>query len=325
MANALVTGITGQGGSYLADLLLEKGYEVHGIVRRSSQNTLANIQHLLDNPDYYTGKLYLHYLDLTTSEGLSDLVVKADEVYNMAAQSHVGISFNIPEYTGDVTGLSATRLLETIRHSGRAKEIKYYQSSSSEQFGSSPPPQNEDTPMHPQSPYSIAKLYAYWMTKIYRSGYGIFAVNGIWFNNESPRRGENFLTRKVTKAVARIALGKQTELRLGNLEPERDWGFTPEYIAVAHKMLQQDHPDDYVIGTEETHTVQDFVEYSFDAFGLDWHDYVVRDPAFMRPNEVNHLQADCSKAKRLLGWNPQVKLRELVKIMVMADYEKERG
>ncbi len=319
MTNALLTGVTGQDSSYLAELLLEKGYEVHGIVRRSSQNTLANIQHLLDNRNFF-----LHYLDLNTSEGLADFVAKADEVYNLAAQSHVGISFNIPEYTGDVTGLGATRLLEAIRHSGRAKEIKYYQAGSSEQFGNSAGVQNEDTPMHPQSPYAVAKLYAYWMTKIYRTGYGIFAVNGLLQNHESPRRGENFLTRKVTKAAARIALGKQNELRLGNLDPERDWGYALEYMEVVWKMLQQDQPDDYMIGTEETHTVRDFVQYSFETFDLDWHNYVIHDQAFMRPNDVNHLQADCSKAKRLLGWDPQVKLQELVKIMVMADYEREQ-
>lgn len=315
---AVVTGVTGQDGSYLAELLLAKDYEVHGIVRRSSQYTLGNIQHLVDNR-----KLFLHYLDLTTSEGMADLVGNSDEVYNLAAQSHVGISFNIPEYTGEITGLGTVRLLEAIRHSGRADKIKYYQACTSEQFGSSQPPQNEDTPMHPQSPYSAAKLYAYWMTKLYRTGYGIFAVNGILFNHESPRRGENFVTRKITKAVARIALGKQNELRLGNLDPERDWGYAPEYVEIAWRMLQQEKPDDYVIGTEETHTIRDFVEYAFGIYGMDWHDYVIQDQAFMRPNDVNHLQADCTKAKILLGWKPQVKLRELVHIMCDADYEKE--
>jgi|SRR3972149_6966178 len=314
----IVVGCNGQDGSYLTELLLEKGYEVHGVIRRASQNTLGNIEQVLTNPN-----LHLHYLDLNTSEGLAELVEKADEVYNLAAQSHVGISFNIPEYTGDVTGLGATRLLEAIRHSGRAKEIKYYQACTSEQFGASPSPQNEDTPMHPQSPYAIAKLYAYWMTKIYRTGYGMFAVNGILFNHESPRRGENFVTRKITKAVARIALGKQKELRLGNLDPERDWGYSPEYMEIAWRMLQQDQPDDYVIGTEETHTIRDFVDAAFKLFGLDWHDYVIQDQAFMRPNDVNHLQADCSKAKRLLGWNPTVKMAELVEIMVDADWQKE--
>lgn len=315
MARALITGITGQDGSYLAEFLLEKGYEVHGLIRRTATDNTTNIKHLLD-------KIILHHGDLSTSDGLAEMCQDMDEVYNLAAQSHVGISFNIPEYTAEVTGLGPLRILEAIRKSRR--KIKFYQASTSEMFGSTPPPQNEKTCMNPKSPYSAAKMFAYQTVKNYREGYGIFACNGILFNHESPRRTDNFLTRKVTKAVARISLGYQHDLKLGNLTAERDWGYAPEYVQVMWKMLQQDQPDDYVIGTEETHTVRDWVEESFRGCGLDWRRYVKVDSEMLRPNDVNHLQADCSYAREKLGWYPEVKFSRLINIMVDADLASEK-
>lgn len=314
MRKACLTGITGQDASYLAEFLLAKGYEVHGMIRRTATDNTRNIVHLIGKPNFF-----LHWGDLSTSDGLSDMVQDMDEVYNLAAQSHVGISFDIPEYTGEVTGLGTLRLLEAIRRSSRKDKIRFFQASSSEMFGNAPPPQNEDTPMHPRSPYAIAKLYAYWMVRNYRDGYGIHASNAISQNHESPRRGENFLTHKVTKAVANIYAGNQKSLGLGNLMAERDWGYAPEFVEVFWKMLQQDEPDDYVIGTEETHTVQDWVAEAFDYMGMDYRDYVKVDPEMLRPNDVNHLQADCAKARSKLGWNPLYTFKPLVRLMVDAD------
>lgn len=307
---ALLTGICGQDGSYLAEYLLHLGYEVHGLIRRVSGNNFHNIQHIL-------GDIKLHYGDLTSGDKLVGLVDGMDEVYNLAAQSHVGISNDIPEYTGNVNGLGVVRLLEAIRQSG--KPIKLYQAATSEQYGSAPPPQNEDTPMQPSSPYSIAKLYAYWMVRNYRETYGMFACNGIMFNHESPRRGENFVTRKITKAVANILMGKQDKLYLGNLSPKRDWGYAPEYVMMMHRMLQYNRATDWVIGTGITHTIQDFVDEAFHWAELDPKKYVETNDALKRPNDVNYLQADCSMAKLLLGWNPVVKFEGLVHLMVEAD------
>jgi len=322
MKKALLTGITGQDGSYLAELLLSKGYEVHGIIRRSSTFNTRRIEHLYNKYIHdQPGSFFLHYGDLTSIDTIVDLIynVKPDEVYNLAAQSHVKVSFEMPEYTGNVTGLGTIRILEAIRKS--KIPVRFYQASSSEMFGSSPPPQNEQTPFCPQSPYAAAKLYSYWVTKNYREGYNMFACNGILFNHESPRRGETFVTRKITRAIARILKGQQKVLFLGNLDAKRDWGYAPEYVEAMWLMLQQPNPDDYVIGTGVSYSVRDFVEEAFDYAGLDWKKYVRVDPKYFRPNEVEYLMADSSKARECLGWFPKVSFRDLIRIMVDADLE----
>lgn len=323
MKSALITGITGQDGSYLAELLLHKGYEVHGLIRRTSTFNTRRIDHLYHDP-HANGEqvnLFLHYGDMAATDSLLDVIhtVKPDEIYHLAAQSHVRVSFDMAEYTGDVTGLGTTRILEAIRKSGL--KSKFYQASSSEMFGGAKPPQNEETPFVPRSPYAAAKLYAYWMAKNYREGYGMFTVNGILFNHESPRRGETFVTRKITRALAAIIAGKQSTLYLGNLESKRDWGYAPEYLEAMHLMLQQELPDDYVVGTGESHSIREFLDEAFGYVGLNWHDYVKIDPRYFRPTEVDYLMADPSKAKRLLGWEPRIKFHELVRIMVDADLE----
>ena len=323
MKSALITGITGQDGSYLAELLLSEGYEVHGLIRRSSTFNTRRIDHIYRDP-HGNGEevhLHLHYGDMAATDSLLDVVytTKPDEVYHLAAQSHVRVSFDMPEYTGDVTGLGTTRLLEAIKKSGI--KSKFYQASSSEMFGAASPPQNEETPFVPRSPYAAAKLYAYWMTCNYREGYGLFTVNGILFNHESPRRGETFVTRKITRALAAIKAGKQKHLYLGNLDSKRDWGYAPEYLEAMHLMLQQDEPDDYVLGTGESHTVREFLDEAFGYVDTDWQEYVRIDPRYYRPTEVDYLMADCSKAKKILGWEPKIKFYELVRIMVDADLE----
>lgn len=324
---ALVTGITGQDGSYLAELLLEKGYEVHGVIRRSSSFNTARIDHIFRDLHEKDIRLFLHYGDLSDTGALRTLLekIKPEEVYNLGAQSHVRVSFDIPEYTGDITGLGALRILEAIRDYERSSgaKIKYYQASSSEMFGAAPPPQNEKTPFKPRSPYGCAKAFAYYTTVNYREAYGIFAVNGILFNHESPRRGETFVTRKICHGVARVAKGLEKKLYLGNLEARRDWGYAPEYIEAAWRMMQQPEPDDYVIGTGESHSVQDFLEAAFREVGIvDWKSRVEIDPRYFRPTEVENLIADAKKAKTKLGWEPKVKFDELVKIMVAAEIKE---
>jgi len=321
MDRALITGITGQDGSYLAEFLLAKGYEVHGLIRRASTFNTGRIDHIYQDPHEPDARLFLHYGDLSNSEQLANLIynIQPDEIYHLGAQSHVRVSFDMPEYTGDVTGLGTTRILEAIRRSGI--KTKFYQASSSEMFGNSPPPQNENTPFRPRSPYACAKVYAYWMTRIYREGYGLFACNGILFNHESPRRGETFVTRKITRAIANILAGRQKKLYLGNLKAKRDWGYAPEYVEAMWLMLQQEKPDDYVIGTGEAHSVQEFVEEAFSYVDLDWREYVEIDPRYFRPTEVEFLLADASKAREELGWEPKITFRELVRIMVDADME----
>ena len=323
MKKALITGITGQDGSYLAELLLSKGYEVHGIIRRSSTFNTSRIDHVYADP-HGNGKksaLFLHYGDMTTSEGFYDTFrnIKPDEIYNLAAQSHVRVSFDMPEYTGEVDGLGVTRILEGLRKSGTA--AKFYQATTSELFGSAKPPQNEETPFKPQSPYAAAKLYAYWMTRNYRDGYNMFACNGILFNHESPRRGETFVTRKITRAVAAIVAGKQKELYMGNLDALRDWGYAPDYVEAMWMMLQQEKPDDFVLGTGEAHSVREFLSEAFSYVGLDWEKYVKIDARYFRPTEVDYLLSDPSKARKVLKWEPKVKYHELVRIMVDADLE----
>jgi GDPmannose 4,6-dehydratase len=319
MKKALVTGITGQDGSYLAELLLSKGYEVHGIIRRSSTFNTSRIDHIYVDPHDPDARLFLHYGDLSDSEQISNIIynLKPDEVYHLGAQSHVRVSFDIPEYSGNVTALGTTRILEAIRRSGN--EVRFYQASSSEMFGSSPPPQNEETPFKPRSPYACAKVYAYLMTVNYREGYNIFACNGVLFNHESPRRGETFVTRKVTRAIANILAKKQDKLYLGNLESKRDWGYASEYVEMMWKMLQNEKPENYVMGTGEAHSVREFVEEAFSYAGLNWEEYVEIDPMYFRPTEPETLIADASKAKRKLGWNPKIRFKDLVKIMVDAD------
>ena len=323
MKTALITGITGQDGSYLAELLLSEGYEVHGVIRRSSTFNTRRIDHLYRDPHGNGGKprLFLHYGDMGATDTLLDVIytTKPDEIYHLAAQSHVRVSFDMPEYTGDITGLGTTRILEAIRKS--KIDSRFYQASSSELFGSAKPPQNENTPFQPRSPYAAAKLYAYWMTVNYREGYGMFSVNGILFNHESPRRGETFVTRKITRAVASIKAGLQEKLFLGNLDAKRDWGYAPEYLEMMHMLLQQDSPDDYVIGTGEAHSVRDFLDEAFGYADMDWHKYVEIDPRYFRPTEVDYLLCDPTKAKTKLGWEPKIKFHELVRIMVDADLE----
>lgn len=350
MKRALITGITGQDGSYLAELLLSKGYEVHGLIRRASTFNTGRIDHVYTDPHIRGTRLFLHYGDLADGGQLTHIIynIKPDEVYNLAAQSHVRVSFDMPEYTGDIVGLGATRLLESIRLSG--SKARYYQASSSEMFGAAKPPQNEATIFYPRSPYAAAKVYAYWITVNYREGYNLFACNGILFNHESPRRGETFVTRKITRAVAAILAGKQEKLYLGNLDAKRDWGFAPEYVECQWLMLQQDKPEDFVIGTGESHTVREFVESAFSYAGveIEWKGKgtaekgIIRslsstftssstlkpgsvlieiDPRYFRPTEVDFLLADPSHAKKKLGWEPKITFKELVKIMVDADME----
>jgi GDPmannose 4,6-dehydratase len=312
---ALITGITGQDGSYLTELLLEKGYEVHGIIRRSSNFNTQRIDHLIENPEIYNQKLFLHYGDLTDGSRLVTLVAKLapDEVYNLAAQSHVRVSFDEPEYTGDTVGLGTTRLLEAIRITGVGS--KFYQASSSEMFGATPPPQNEETPFYPRSPYGAAKVYSYWMTKNYREAYGIFACNGILFNHESERRGETFVTQKIALAAARIALGKQKELVLGNLDAIRDWGYAPEYVEGMWRMLQHSTPADYVLATNTGYSVREFLKFAFDAVNLDWEKFVKFDQRYERPTEVDALIGNYSKAETHLGWKPSTFSPDLARIM----------
>ena len=322
MKKTLITGITGQDGSYLAELLLEKGYEVHGIIRRASTFNTSRIEHLYKDPHLNGVRLFLHYGDIADSTNLIKLLynIQPDEIYHLAAQSHVRVSFDIPEYTGDVTGLSTVRILEAIRETGC--KARFYQASSSEMFGKvRGVPQRETTPFWPRSPYGAAKVYAYWITVNYRESYGIFACNGILFNHESPRRGETFVTRKITRAVARIKEGLQDKLYLGNLEAKRDWGYAKEYVECMWRMLQQDKPDDYVVATGETHSVKEFLEEAFSCVGLDWKKYVEIDPKYYRPTEVDMLVGDASKAKNILGWKPEVCFRDLVRLMVDADIE----
>lgn len=350
MKKVLITGITGQDGSYLAELLLSKGYEVHGLIRRASTFNTGRIDHIYTDPHIPETRLFLHYGDLSDSGQLANLIynIKPDEIYHLGAQSHVRVSFDMPEYTGDITALGTTRLLEAVRRSGI--KTKFYQASSSEMFGVSPPPQNEKSPFCPRSPYAAAKVYAYWMVINYREGYNIFACNGVLFNHESPRRGETFVTRKITRALANIIAGKQQKVYLGNLEARRDWGFAPEYVECQWLILQQDKPDDYVIGTGESHSVREFVELAFNYVGIEieWRENgvneqgIVRslsstsaltsvcplkvgdiiieiDPRYFRPTEVDFLQADITKARKKLGWEPRTTFDELVKIMV--DYD----
>lgn len=318
---ALITGITGQDGSYLAELLLHKGYEVHGIIRRASMFNTGRLNNIYVDPHEAGAKLFLHYGDLTDSEQVNNLIfnLQPDEIYHLAAQSHVRVSFDTPEFTGNVTGLGTTRILEAIRRSGI--ETKFYQASSSEMFGDSPSPQNENTAFRPRSPYACAKVYAYWMARNYREGYHIFASNGILFNHESPRRGETFVTRKITRAIARILEDKQDKLFLGNLEAKRDWGFAPEYIEGMWRILQLDEAGDFVLGTGETHSVKEFVEEAFSYVGLKWKNYVEIDPRYFRPTDIDVLQADTSKSSNVLGWKPKITFKELVRIMVDADLE----
>jgi GDPmannose 4,6-dehydratase len=316
---ALITGITGQDGSYLAEFLLNKGYEVHGLIRRSSTFNTERIDHIYTDPHDPKSKLFLHYGDLSDSGQLSNLIynLMPDEIYHLGAQSHVRVSFDMPEFTGDVTGIGTTRMLEAIRRSGI--KTRFYQASSSEMFGDSTPPQNEETPFRPRSPYGAAKVYAYWMVRNFREGYGVFAVNGILFNHESPRRGETFVTRKITRALARIKFGLQDKLFLGNLEAKRDWGYAPDFVEAMWLMLQREEPDDYVIATGEAHSVREFLQEAFRYAGMDWNKYVEIDKRYLRPLEVELLQGDFSKAKRNLNWGPKVRFKDLVKIMVDAD------
>ncbi len=323
---ALITGITGQDGSYLAELLLAKGYEVHGIIRRASTFNTSRIDHLYADPHINGVHLFLHYGDIADSTNLIKLLyqIQPEEIYHLAAQSHVRVSFDIPEYTGDVTGLSTVRILEAIRQTG--VNSRFYQASSSEMFGKvSEVPQSETTAFYPRSPYGTAKVYAYWATVNYRESYDIFACNGILFNHESPRRGETFVTRKITRAVARIKAGLEDKIYLGNLDAKRDWGYAKEYVEAMWLMLQQDQPDDYVIATGETHSVREFLDEAFSYVGLDWEQHVEIDPKYFRPAEVDLLVGDASKAKARLGWQPKVTFKELVRLMVDADMQAENS
>jgi len=322
MKKALITGITGQDGSYLAEFLIDKGYEVHGIIRRSSSFNTGRLDPLYQDPHEKGARLHLHYGDLTDSTNLARLLdkIQPDEVYNLAAQSHVRVSFDTPEYTTDVTATGAIRLLEAIRITNT--KTRFYQASSSEMFGKVQEiPQKESTPFYPRSPYGCAKVFAHWATVNYRESYDIFACSGILFNHESPRRGKTFVTRKITQAAARIKRGLQKDLFLGNLEAKRDWGYAKDYVEAMWLMLQQDQPDDYVIATNETHSVQEFLEETFNYLGLNWQNYVKIDERYYRPAEVELLIGDCSKAKEKLGWKPRVNFKELVHLMVDADLE----
>jgi GDPmannose 4,6-dehydratase len=324
MKKAFITGITGQDGAYLTELLLEKGYEVHGIVRRSSSFNTQRIDHLFQDPHQNDRRLHLHFGDLSDGSNIARLLEKIapDEIYNLAAQSHVRVSFDIPEYTGDVTGLGTTRLLEAIRET----EIpaRFYQASSSELYGKvQEVPQTETTPFYPRSPYAAAKLYSYWMTVNYRESYNLFACNGILFNHESPRRGETFVTKKITRALAKIVAGKQDKLYLGNLDAKRDWGFAKDYVEAMWLMLQHHTPDDYVVATGETYSVKEFLTEAFSLVNLDWGQYVAFDERYLRPTEVDLLIGDASKARNTLGWEPKTSFKELVRIMVAADLADE--
>ena len=321
MKKAIITGITGQDGSYLAEFLLGKGYEVHGLIRRASTFNTQRIDHLFQDPHDSSARLKLHYADLTDGSRLTLLLdqIQPDEVYHLAAQSHVRVSFDEPEFTGDTTGLGTTRLLEAIRLT--APKCRFYQASSSEMFGASPPPQNEQTVFYPRSPYGAAKVYAYWMTRNYREAHGIFAANGILFNHESPRRGPTFVTRKISRAVARISAGFQDKLYLGNLDAVRDWGYAPEYVEAMWLMLQHKEPLDLVIATGQSNTVKDFVELAFGEVGLEWQKYVELDPRYLRPTEVDSLIGDSSHAQATLGWNHKVRLEGLAKLMVTHDLQ----
>ena len=321
MKKALITGVTGQDGSYLTELLLEKGYEVHGLIRRASTFNTGRIEHLYTDPHVQGVRFFLHYGDLTDGSRLVTLLdkIRPDEVYHLAAQSHVRVSFDEPEFTGDTTGIGTTRILEAIRMIGL--ECRFYQASSSEMFGATPPPQNELTPFWPRSPYGAAKVYGYWMVRNYREAYGMYAVNGILFNHESPRRGETFVTRKISRAAARIKAGLDEDLYLGNLDAVRDWGYAKEYVEAMWLMLQADEPTDYVVATGTAYTVRDFVQIAFDNAGLDWEKYVKFDERYLRPSEVDALIGDASKAAEILGWKPRTFTPELAKLMVDADYE----
>jgi len=327
MKRAFITGITGQDGSYLAEFLLSKGYEVHGLIRRASTFNTDRIDHLYKDFHDPSARVFLHYGDLSVSGQLTDLLhaIRPDEIYNLGAQSHVRVSFDMPEYTADITGLGTLRLLEAIRKSGI--RTKFYQASSSEMFGAASPPQNEGTPFQPQSPYGAAKVYAYYMVKNYRNAYKLFSCNGILFNHESPRRGETFVTRKITRAATRIKLGLQQKLYLGNMDAKRDWGFAGDYVEAMYLMLQHEQPDDYVIATGETHSVREFVERVFQKLDMDYRDYLEIDPKYFRPMEVDALLGDPTKARKVLGWEPNVSFAQLVDMMVEADMElakKER-
>ena len=319
---AVITGITGQDGSYLAELLLAKGYEVHGFIRRSSTFNTDRIDHIYQDSQTPEHKLFLHFADLADGSRLVTLMneIQPDEVYNLAAQSHVRVSFDEPEYTGDTTGLGTVRLLESIRSAGVAP--RFYQASSSEMFGASAPPQNEDTPFYPRSPYGVAKVYSHWITRNYREAYGLFACNGILFNHESPRRGGTFVTRKITRAVARIVAGTQDYLYMGNLDAVRDWGYAPDYVEGMWRMLQHDTPGDYVLATNTAYTVKDFLQLSFGHVGLEWEKYVRFDERYIRPTEVDALIGDYSRARQVLGWTPTILPPRLAQIMVDADIEE---
>jgi GDPmannose 4,6-dehydratase len=322
MQRALITGITGQDGSYLAELLLSKGYEVHGVIRRSSSFNTGRIDHLYCDPHVHGSRLFLHYGDLADSVQMVQLVyeLQPDEIYHLGAQSHVRVSFDIPEYTGDITGLSTVRILDAVRRAGARAKTRFYQASSSEMFGRvQEVPQTERTPFWPRSPYACAKVYAYWLTVNYREAYGVHASNGILFNHESPRRGETFVTRKITRAATRIKVGLQDALYLGTLDARRDWGFAGDYVDAMWRMLQQDQPDDYVIATNETHSVREFCEEAFSLLDLDWQDYVRHDNRYERPSEVELLIGNPAKAKRVLDWEPRVRFKDLVGMMVEAD------
>jgi GDPmannose 4,6-dehydratase len=316
---ALITGVTGQDGSYLAEQLLERGYEVHGLVRRSSSFNTDRIDHLYRDPHQADVRLLLHFADLSDATRLVKLIyeLQPDEIYHLGAQSHVRVSFDIPEYTADVTGLGTVRLLEAIRETGVS--TRFYQASSSEMYGSTPPPQSESTPFHPRSPYAVAKVMAYWIAVNYRESYGMFVSNGILFNHESPRRGETFVTRKITRALARIKAGLQDKLYLGNLDARRDWGYTPDFTDCMWRILQVDEPDDFVVATGEMHTVREFLDEAAGHLGLDWHEFVEIDERYLRPAEVDALCGDASKAREQLGWEPTVTFHELVRLMVDAD------
>jgi GDPmannose 4,6-dehydratase len=322
MKRALITGITGQDGSYLAELLLSKGYEVHGIIRRASTFNTRRIDHIFTDPHVPGTKLFLQFGDLDNAEWMTHLLyeIKPDEIYHLGAQSHVRVSFDIPEYTGNVTGLGTTRILEAIRRTG--SKARFYQASSSEMFGAAPPPQNENSPFIPRSPYAAAKIYAYWMTRMYREGHGLYACNGILFNHESPRRGETFVTRKITRGLALIQAGREQKLFMGNLDAKRDWGYAPEYVEGMWSAMQQERADDYVLGTGEAHSVREFLAEAFGYLGLDYTRFVETDPYYLRPLEVDHLLADASRAKHLLKWSPRIRFSDLVRIMVDADLEQ---
>ncbi len=327
MARALITGITGQDGSYLAELLLAKGYDVHGIIRRASTFNTGRLEDIYKDSHVAGSRFHLHYGDLSDSHTIRRLLmqIQPDEIYNLAAQSHVRVSFDIPEYTADITGLGALRLLEAVKDHEKysGKKVKLYQASSSEMFGAAPPPQNEETRFHPRSPYGVSKVFAFDAVRNYREAYGMFAANGILFNHESERRGETFVTRKITRGIARILAGLEEKIYLGNLDARRDWGYAPEYVEAMWLMLQQDEPDDFVIGTGESHSVRDFVESAFKAVEIaDWDKYVDIDPRYYRPSEVENLIADASKAEKKLGWKPKVKFDVLVKRMMRHDLEK---